>query len=664
GFAGTCYAHYYGPDNRPFLPRVWNAGSRHDRIDFRWDAILRDGVYNYSGYDDLVEDDLAAGIDLVGILWATPAALRKPGCIVTAGAEPAERPAGWYAPQVGALALSPTLSDQGACPPAGLYNSWSPTNFNGNHWAEFVYKTALRYRGQVRAWEIWNEVEWSFFWLGTEAEYAQLLKVAYQAIKLADPTAPVLFAGLHFWADPTYFERVLDIINDDPAAAANNYFFDVMSIHLYSRPSTVYDITLHIRQRMRQYVSDHPIWLTETGVPVYDGPFPGVHSEYAAREVEAASYLIQSYANARAAGIERYHWFRVHDDSESMGAEHFGLWHTETYTRPAYTAYQVATSYLLSPTMVTHWTYSNGVRRVTFWGTPRGKVSVLWSNLPQQATYTESAILSSATLVDQRGGTQTLTPVDGLYTVTLPPATATRKDSNPVEYIIGGEPYLLVEADSTPPPPVTMVSPVAATTYSDTIMVSWTPSSDASGIWGYDVIVKVGAAPWTQWRSFGQSGLATTVPYTDVVHGQTYCFRVRAWDRAGNRVEWPQTTRACTTIDLDREVRLDVNAVMGNPGSGPLTPLTNVSLRFVDGNLADAVPPTVGGSWHWNVTLMAGDYALWATPAGWWSPPPGWLPLRLPITVPPGPTTLTLSYPQLVLPAHRHSYWLPIAMRP
>ena len=459
GRSGVCFAQYYEPGDRPFLPLAFDAGARHDRIDFRWDTI---STYGYGGYDSLVDDELDAGIDLIGILMATPATVRKPGCDPAVGLQakggvsPVQRPPGWYAPEFGGVSsLAITGSDPGACPPAGLNNSWTTDDFNGNHWAEFVYNTVLRYRDRVMHWEIWNEAEWSWFWLGSDAEYAQLLKVGYQATKAACPDCTVLFAGLHYWADPTFFERVLDILNDDADAQDNNYFFDVMSVHLYSRSSNTYDVVSSIRSRMGVHVPDHPIWLTETGVPVYDGAYPGLRSEYSATEAEAAAYLIQSYANAIAAGVGRYHWFRVHDD---VMDEHFGLTHDENYLRPAYVAHQVAATYLISPTFTTRAPTGTHVR-VTLWGTPHGKVSVLWNESPTVGVYTLPAALDSATLVDSRGVAEAMSASSGVYSVTLPGATASRA-SDSSDYIIGGDPFIVIESETHSEPPVSTVHPL------------------------------------------------------------------------------------------------------------------------------------------------------------------------------------------------------------
>src|SRR6266542_3952698 len=63
----------------------------------------------------------------------------------------------------------------------------------------FLGQVAARYRGQVRAYEIWNEQNFAREWGGgriNAGEYVELLKAAYPAIKTADPNALVITGAL------------------------------------------------------------------------------------------------------------------------------------------------------------------------------------------------------------------------------------------------------------------------------------------------------------------------------------------------------------------------------------------------------------------------------------------------------------------------------------
>ena len=85
--------------------------------------------------------------------------------------------------------------------------------------ANFLGAMAARYKGRVKAYEIWNEQNLHYEW-GNEpldpARYMQLLKLAYSAIKAADPGAVVISGALtptgapQPWAidDYTYLEAM------------------------------------------------------------------------------------------------------------------------------------------------------------------------------------------------------------------------------------------------------------------------------------------------------------------------------------------------------------------------------------------------------------------------------------------------------------------------
>src|ERR1700736_3610221 len=91
-----------------------------------------------------------------------------------------------------------------------------------NYFGQYVYQTARYYAGQIDQWIIWNEPEFkptdpgaggSFTWLGTDEEFAQLMKVGYLAVKKANPNAIVSFPGTSYWIDansnrPQYYDRI------------------------------------------------------------------------------------------------------------------------------------------------------------------------------------------------------------------------------------------------------------------------------------------------------------------------------------------------------------------------------------------------------------------------------------------------------------------------
>jgi hypothetical protein len=70
---------------------------------------------------------------------------------------------------------------------------------NYQDFGDFVFALASRYKGRIQAYQIWNEPNLSREWGNrppNPTEYTALLKVAYEAIKRADPNALVISAGL------------------------------------------------------------------------------------------------------------------------------------------------------------------------------------------------------------------------------------------------------------------------------------------------------------------------------------------------------------------------------------------------------------------------------------------------------------------------------------
>ena len=644
GRAGLCYSFYPdGETDRAFMTLAHQAGSRWDRFDFVWPRLEpENGHWDYgddgafADYDTLVDDLTTVGIDIVGILLWTPEWAASGDVSALAAAGPPERPAGWYepVPRSQDMVEPLTFPSVWASPPRNLYEPWYSGWMGGhegptNYWGRFVYTVVERYGDQVKHWEMWNEPEWNVFWTGSSGDYAQLLKIGYQATKAACADCQVLFGGLHYWINTEYYKWVLNALAEDPEGPANNLFFDVMSLHLYSRSSTAYDVVNGIRGAMHARGAHHPIWITETGVPLWGDADPNYRDkyDYAATPDEAGAYAIQSYANAWASGVERYFFFRTHDgDMPDLYGEYFGMIRNDRSLRPAYVAYQVATSHLISPTMVTNWTYGSGVRRVTLWGTPQGKVSVLWNSTPDELAFDYAATLPAARLVDRHGNEQVIGAAEGVFGLSLPGATANLV-SHPHDYFIGGDPYLVIEEDTVPPSKA-VVDPLPATTVTRTVMIEASAVDEVSGIWGYELGVQKDGGSWKKW---GQLHPAP-ITYTGGEHGGGYCFRVRAWDRVGNPGPWSDQER-CTTLDWTRELHVDIPLVFGDrDGDGqrgdddPI--LDEVTFRLVNRTNHEVVAEAIGPSWTFTKpdALLGERYLLMVIPPDWPSLPNGWLP--------------------------------------
>lgn len=99
---------------------------------------------------------------------------------------------------------------------------------------DYVFAVANRYKGRVEAYQIWNEPNLAREWGGrppNPAEYVEMLKVGYQAVKAADPQAIVISAGLapttrhdDEAVPDTYFVQGM-------YAAGGAAYFDALGVH-------------------------------------------------------------------------------------------------------------------------------------------------------------------------------------------------------------------------------------------------------------------------------------------------------------------------------------------------------------------------------------------------------------------------------------------------
>ncbi len=185
---------------------------------------------------------------------------------------------------------------------------WSHPPNNTADFAAFLTALANRYKGQVAAYEIWNEPNLNYEWGYLEpdpAQYTEMLKAAYTAIKAVDPEAIVISGGLATTgdgSDDAYGD--LAFLQGMYEAGAKGYF-DAFGSHPYAygnSPDTHHPDGLSLDRVVAQYElmkangdAQTPIWITETGWVLNSDWDLGEHQSIGMTQAEQGEYLARSY---------------------------------------------------------------------------------------------------------------------------------------------------------------------------------------------------------------------------------------------------------------------------------------------------------------------------------------------------------------------------------
>jgi hypothetical protein len=404
--------------------KATEAGAAWTRVRFHWQHIWGESAGNWEVpiSDEALAGELAAGREVVGLLIGTPDWVRDERLL-----------------------------------PGGL---WLAPDDPDNLWATFVRQAVGRYAGRIDHWIIWNEPDiWEksapgHTWDGDVADFSQLQRVAYQVAKAENPDAVIHLAAFTYFWDANfqreqYLERLLSEMEQDPEAAAHNYYFDVATAHLYFQPNLIYEIITEFREMLAAHGLAQPLWLVETNAPPVDDPhWPVPEYTLSVTLEEQAAFIPQALAAALAAGAERIAIYKLKDLASDAGAnpEPFGLLRADGSARPAFDSYRVAVRYLAGARAATRerWDEVGQIRLDQGAGAAAFTTTVLFARLPAPQTALVPATGEQAVLVDRAGKQKRIRSQGGHYQVDLPPARCSQSIGD--YCMIGGEPFYLVQA--------------------------------------------------------------------------------------------------------------------------------------------------------------------------------------------------------------------------
>lgn len=203
-------------------------------------------------------------------------------------------------------------------------SAWGPGQAAGprdiTDWHNFVRTVAIRYKGKIRHYEVWNEPNWDTFFSGRVEQMVALAREAHRVLKEVDPSIVVVSPSATYESGVKWLDQYL-------AKGGGNYA-DAIGFHFYVIPGRPEDMLGRVRA-VRDVMAKHgagakPLWNTEFGWLIAnrtgafraeDAGFPKGSKILAGDE--ASAYLARSLILGAASGMGRFHWYAW--DNGAMG---------------------------------------------------------------------------------------------------------------------------------------------------------------------------------------------------------------------------------------------------------------------------------------------------------------------------------------------------------
>jgi len=175
-------------------------------------------------------------------------------------------------------------------------------------WRAYVRTLAIRYKGRIHKWELWNEPNVKGFFSGSPAAMVELAREAYVTLKHIDPSNVVVSPGMAVRTlnSPVWLDRYLGLGGDR--------YLDVVGVHLYvlsrQRPESILGSVSRVRLIMAKHRLNLPIWNTESGYG-RTAETPATSELYAGQM--AMAYVARTYILSAHAHVDRTYWYAWDD---------------------------------------------------------------------------------------------------------------------------------------------------------------------------------------------------------------------------------------------------------------------------------------------------------------------------------------------------------------
>ena len=204
---------------------------------------------------------------------------------------------------------------------------------------DYVRQTAEHFRGRVDAWCVWNEPNFHN-WNGTRYEFFELTRLAFDALKEADPDVTLLGGAFNRGVTGLPKAYIHGLFASGAMEKA-----DAVAFHPYEmNPTRTVKLYRSFRAIAAGYGFADRIWITEVGYPT-GGLYPT-----ATTENRFPAYIVKTFVHLAAEGAQKVFWYQLFDPlrrNNNNSENFFGLVRSKSdYTSKGAEAFRLCAVYL------------------------------------------------------------------------------------------------------------------------------------------------------------------------------------------------------------------------------------------------------------------------------------------------------------------------------
>lgn len=201
-----------------------------------------------------------------------------------------------------------------------------PSVAGKTEWAAFATALATRYNGSthglIDTYEVWNEVNYTSYWTGTHAQYAELLRLFRNALRAVNASIKVGAPTIQEPESTGSPWLTTFLAASDGAAGTGKDHMDYAFIHLYP-PKYNFGLAWSQVDAVRTILdaagkTTLDIWNTETGV-LFD-------PQRTISDTWKAKVLKRTLALCAAKGVKRYYWYTYDNPDMMMTSAEKNAW--------------------------------------------------------------------------------------------------------------------------------------------------------------------------------------------------------------------------------------------------------------------------------------------------------------------------------------------------